>query len=259
MLLAVDIGNSQTVIGLFQGEQLIKAWRLRTVAAETASEKAVTLANLLALKGFSFKDLTAAIFSSVVPASSLEVRKLFQEVIGLRFIEVNAGLSLNIKVNYRHPEEIGPDRLVNAVAAFKRYQAPIIVVDFGTATTLDVITRRGEYIGGVIVPGVETAAKALFQQAARLFPVELKAPKQVIGEDTESSVQSGLIFGTAQMVDGLIALIEQETKEQYEVVATGGLASLITPFSTRSKQAEPNLTLLGLADIWVLNKHLISL
>jgi type III pantothenate kinase len=258
MLLAIDIGNSQTVIGLFQGERLIKAWRIRTVAEETAAEKAVALANLLALEGYSFKDLTALIFSSVVPASSVEVRKLFQDIVGLKFLEVNAGLSLNIKVKYCHPEEIGPDRLVNAVAAFKRFQAPLIVVDFGTATTLDIITRTGTYVGGVIIPGVETAAKALFKRAARLFPVELKPPKQVIGKDTESSVQSGLIFGTAKMVDGLIALIEQETKEKYEVVATGGLASLITPFSARIKLAEPNLTLFGLADIWLLNKERLA-
>lgn len=255
MLLAVDVGNSQTVIGLFNRRRLIKEWRVRTVADETAEEKAVWLASLLSLSRYSFQDLTACIFSSVVPSASIALRKLFKEIIKADFLEVNAGLNLNLKIEYQRPEEIGSDRLVNAVAAFKRYAAPLIVVDFGTATTLDVISREGAYKGGIIAPGVETAAWALFKRAARLSPVELKPPLQVLGADTESSVQSGLIFGTAKMIDGLVALLEQETGEQYTVVATGGLASLITPFSSCISKAEPNLTLFGLYDLWLLNRE----
>jgi type III pantothenate kinase len=246
MLLAVDIGNTNIVWGLFEGPQLVAHWRLATDAKKTSDEYGVLFLNLLAHGGQTSTQITGAILSSGVPALS----GTFETMIGTYFrrtpMVVSADIVTGLTLKYANPKEIGSDRIVNAVAAYQKYRRDLIVVDFGTATTFCVITKSGEYLGGVISPGLGISAEALFARAAKLSKVEIARPKSVIGADTATSIQAGLLYGYAGLVDSLVERMEQELGRSTYVVATGGLASVIAPETKSIKKIEPYLTLEGL-------------
>ena len=246
MLLTVDIGNTNIVWGLFNGSVLVAHWRMATDAKKTADEYGVLFLNLLAHQGQIADQVAGAILSSVVPA----LTGTFETMIGTYFrrtpIVVSADTVTGLTLKYANPKEIGSDRIVNAVAAHNKYRRDLIVVDFGTATTFCVITKSGEYLGGVIAPGLGISAEALFARAAKLSKVEIARPKTVIGADTASSIQAGLLYGYAGLVDALIQRMEQELGRSTFVVATGGLAAIIAPETKSIQKVDPFLTLEGL-------------
>jgi type III pantothenate kinase len=246
MLLAVDIGNTNIVWGLFRGSTLVAHWRLATDAKKTSDEYGVLFLSLLAHSGQLAAQVSGAIVSSVVPA----LTGSFETMIGTYFhrhpLVVSADTETGLTLKYANPKEIGSDRIVNAAAAYHKYRRDLIVVDFGTATTFCVITRSGEYLGGVIAPGVGISADALFTRAAKLSKVEFVRPKSVIGADTASSIQAGLLYGYAGLVDSLVHRIERELGRSAYAIATGGLAGTIAPEAQSIQKVEPFLTLEGL-------------
>jgi type III pantothenate kinase len=244
MLLAIDIGNTNIVLGLFEGERLAASWRLRTEHNATADELLLQLSGLMNLAGLSGERVSAAAVACVVPPLAAPVREMCLRL-GAEPLFVDARTA-GIETDYDNPAEIGADRLVNAVAAWERWRRALLVVDFGTATTFDYVTARGAYGGGIIAPGIVSAAEALFQKASRLPRVEIfAAPERVIGRDTASGMSSGLVLGFAALVDGLVERARAEVGDLY-VVATGGLASCIAPHSRTIEAVEENLTLEGL-------------
>ncbi|HEY8486424.1 MAG TPA: type III pantothenate kinase [Limnochordales bacterium] len=246
MLLAVDIGNTTTGLAVYAGEQLVHHWWLTTVRERTADELAVLLASLLRLNSLAPTDITGAAISSVVPSQTGPWERVCRTFLGREPLVVTASTPVGVTVGYRFPEELGPDRLVNAVAAVQLYGAPVIVVDFGTATTFDVVDASGCYLGGAIAPGVGISAEALFERAARLPRVELRKPPAAIGRTTAESIQSGIVFGFAGQVDGLVRRLVRELGGSARVVATGGLAELIAPECETVEAINPLLTLEGL-------------
>lgn len=253
MLLAIDVGNTNIVLGGYEGEQLRASWRAATDAARTADEYAVLLDGFFSHAGFTLHDVSAVALSSVVPALTVTFEELARKYFQVAPIIVGPGIRTGIKILYENPREVGADRIVNAVATFHRYGGPAIVIDFGTATTLDALSADGEYLGGAIAPGITIASEALFQRAARLYRVELKRPKQVIGRNTGASIQSGLIFGYAGLIEGLIARFRQEMGPA-RVIATGGLAEVIVNEAPSVEIIDPQLTLDGLRLIYELNR-----
>lgn len=250
MILAVDVGNTQTVLGLFETGQLDGQWRVATDATLTADELRVKIGGLLALDGLSWGSVARVVLSSVVPTLTTQYEEMALRATGVAAMVVGPGLKTGMPIRYDNPHEVGADRIVNGVGAFEAYGGPVIVVDFGTATTLDVIDARGAYLGGAIAPGVETSAEALFSHAARLAKVELEAPPKVIGTNTRESVQAGLMLGEAAMVDGLVRRAWVELGGECTVVATGGLAERMAPLCETIAHVEPDLTLTGLAIIY---------
>jgi type III pantothenate kinase len=246
MLLAIDVGNTQTVLGLFEGEHLDGHWRISSDAAITADELRVKVLGLLALQGRTWADVGEVILASVVPALTTAWDEVTREECGRDALIVGPGLKTGMTIRYDNPHEVGADRIVNAVAAVEAHGAPLIVVDFGTATTIDVIDEDGAYLGGAIAPGVETSAEALFSHAARLAKVDLEAPARTIGTNTRASVQSGLMFGEAAMVDGLVRRVWDELGRETPVVATGGLAPRMAPLCDTVGHVDVDLTLTGL-------------
>ncbi len=242
-LLVVDVGNTNTVLGLFQGKNLAADWRLATRRDATADEVGILLNGLL---GSQKSTVARGIVATVVPSLHFPWKAAFRRYLGLDALFVEPGIKTGMPILYENPQEVGADRIVNAVAAFEKYGGPCIVVDFGTATTFDVINRAGEYAGGVITPGVTISAEALFSRAARLSRVEIRRPSSVIGKTTTASIQSGLYFGYLALVDGLIDRIAAEMEEPPRVVATGGLAELLGKASARIQEIDPHLTLQGL-------------
>lgn len=246
MLLTIDIGNSNIVWGLFNGQTLAAHWRMATDAKKTSDEYGMLFLSLLAHSGHVPAQISSAILSSVVPA----LTGTFEAMIGTYFhrtpMVVSSDTPTGLTLTYAHPKEIGSDRIVNAAAAYHKYRQDLIVVDFGTATTFCVITKSGEYLGGVIAPGLGISAEALFTRAAKLSKVEIARPKSVIGADTASSIQAGLLYGYAGLVDSLVRRMEQELGRAAYVVATGGLATTIAPETTCIQKVEPFLTLEGL-------------
>ncbi len=244
-LLAVDVGNTNTVLGFYENEKLLRHWRLTTRRDATSDEIALSVQGLLASLpgGGAPHDVIVA---SVVPPLRFPVRQAFRQLFGLDPLFVEPGIKTGMPILYDVPQEVGADRIVNAVAAHARLGGPCIVVDFGTATTFDVVTAKGEYAGGVIVPGVAISAEALFEKAARLLHVEIRRPEKVIGKTTAASIQSGLYFGYLSLVDGVIDRITREIGERPRVVATGGLAELFGGGSERIEEVDPLLTLTGL-------------
>jgi type III pantothenate kinase len=222
VLLAVDVGNTQTVLGLFDGERLAGHWRISTTATLTADELRVVVSGLLAGEALSFADVSEVILSSVVPRLTSAWEEVAEKASGRSALVVGPGLKTGMPIRYDNPHEVGADRIVNGVAAYEAFGGPVVVVDFGTATTLDVISADGAYLGGTIAPGVETSAEALFSKAARLSKVDLEAPDKVIGTNTRASVQAGLMLGEAAMIDGLVRRIFGELGVECAVVATGG-------------------------------------
>lgn len=247
MLLVVDIGNTNVVFGIYDGPSLRAHWRLATDSRTTSDEYGILFTNLLSSAGLLPRDVSGAIVSSVVPALTGTFETLIEQYFHRRPLSVTSDTDTGLTIRYTNPKEIGSDRLVNAAAAYHKYRRDLIVVDFGTATTFCVITKEAEYLGGVIAPGLGISADALFTKAAKLSKVELTRPKTVIGTDTASSIQSGLLFGYAGLVDALVRRIDQELGRVSYVVATGGLSAVIAPETSAIQKIEPFLTLEGLA------------
>jgi type III pantothenate kinase len=250
MLLAVDVGNTQTVFGLFDGERLTEQFRVGTDRRRTGDELAVMLRAFVELDA-----LDGIVLSSVVPELQREYELLAERWAGADLIVVGPGVSTGIPVLNVDPREVGPDRIANAVAARERYGAPAIVVDFGTSTNFDVVSAAGEYAGGVLAPGIEISMDALFARAARLTKVPFEAPERVIGRSTTAALQSGLVYGFAGQVDAIVTRIRNELRSaEAPAIATGGLAGLIAPHSTTITSVDPELTLHGLRLVWLRNR-----
>src|SRR5215204_3065334 len=231
MLLALDVGNTQTVLGLFDGEQLVESWRVATEAERTGDELAALFADLLELRGRKFADISGVSLSSTVPLLVRSYQDLAERHIGAPLLVLGPGTRTGIPILYDDPREVGPDRIANAVAARERYGAPCIVVDFGTSTNFDVVSPAGEYAGGVLAPGIEISMDALSARAARLFRIDFTAPPTVIGKTTEAALQSGLVYGFTGQVDEIVTRIRAELATEAPAIATGGLATLIAPQS----------------------------
>lgn len=246
MLLAVDVGNTETVAGVFREEELAWRWRMATVPDRTADELALLFGGFLAQQELSFdRNVTGVVISSVVPSATQALRDMVSRYFRFPAVIVEPGVKTGVPVLTDNPKEVGADRVVNALAAFTAYGGPVVVVDFGTATTFDSVSENGEYLGGAIAPGLQVAARALFEHTARLPLVELVAPRSVIGKNTVESVQSGLVYGYAAMVDGMVERIAKELG-QPTVVATGGLAPMVIAECRTVDHHEPWLTLQGL-------------
>jgi len=250
VILAVDVGNTHTILGLFDESGIDGHWRVSTNPALTADELRVKMAGLLAAAGHSWDEVEHCIVSSVVPRLTSAYEEIAEDVCGRPAMIVGPGLKTGMSIRYDNPHEIGADRIVNGIGAFEAYGGPVLVVDFGTATTIDVIDAEGAYLGGAIAPGVETSAEALFAKAARLSKVDLEAPPRVIGTNTRASVQAGLILGEAVMVDGLVRRVWDELGTETPVVSTGGLAEQMAPLCKTITAVEPDLTLKGLMIVY---------
>jgi type III pantothenate kinase len=246
MLLAVDIGNTNTVFGLFEGDTLKTDWRAETRVERTGDEYAAFFRSWFELSGLKFTDISAGIISSVVPPATAPVERFFARYLSVTPLVVGPGIKTGMPILYENPREVGADRIVNAVAAYARYPQGAVVVDFGTATTFDVVTDKGEYAGGIIAPGLMVAAEALFQKTAKLPRVEITRPKNAIGRNTVASIQAGLVFGYTGLVDALVQRIRSEVKYAPHVVATGGLGPLIAAESSTIEECDELLTLRGL-------------
>ncbi|MBA0915828.1 MAG: type III pantothenate kinase [Nitrospira sp.] len=246
MLLVLDIGNTNIVWGVYNDRTLAAHWRIATDVKKTSDEYGILFANLLTAAEISVQRLTGAIISSVVPALTGTVEQMLEQYFHLRPLVVTSDTDTGLTIRYDNPKEIGSDRLVNAAAAYHKYRRDLIVVDFGTATTFCAITAEGQYLGGVIAPGLVISAEALFTRAAKLAKVELIRPKTTIGTDTASSIQSGLLFGYAGLVDTVVRRMEQELGRTAYVIGTGGLSSILASETTSIQKIEPLLTLEGL-------------
>jgi type III pantothenate kinase len=258
VLVAIDVGNTQTVVGLFgpgdgpagSGPELMYHWRVATVASRTADELALLIDQLFQLRGLDPEEvITGMAVASVVPRQRTALREMADKWFKVNTVIVEPGVRTGMPIHYDNPKEVGADRIADAVAAFERYGGPTIVIDFGTATTFEVVSEKGEYLGGVILPGIEISLEALFARAALLPRVELIEPRSVLAKNTVESVQSGVIYGFAAQVDGLCRRLEDELGP-CQVVATGGLAGLIGPYSAAIEHHDPWLTLDGLRIIY---------
>ena len=253
MLLTIDVGNTNIVIGGYDGEKLVSSWRVNTDADRTTDEYAVLLDGLLHYAQRSLADVSGVVLCSVVPALTSTFEDLAEQYCHTQPIVVGPGTRTHVKILYENPREVGADRIANAVAALHLYGGPAIVIDFGTATTFDALSADGEYLGGAIAPGLTISADALFQRAARLYRVELKRPKMAIGRNTASSIQAGLIYGYVGLIEGLIARFQQEMGPA-RVIATGGLSNVIARETTSIEIINPLLTLEGLRLIHLMSK-----
>jgi type III pantothenate kinase len=254
MLLAIDIGNTNVVLGVFDKEKLIENWRVGTNTQITPDEYAMIFKDLFGFAGLEFKQITGVIISTVVPPLLPVMTEMSHKYFRLEPMVVTHQIKTGITLRYDNPKEVGADRIVNAAAAYKLYGGPIIIVDFGTATTFCAVTKSGEYLGGAITPGVKISAEALFQRASKLPRVELAKPAKVIGSDTISAMQSGIIYGYAGLVDGLVERMKKELSMEARVVATGGLAELVSPETKTIQEIKPHLTLEGLRLLYEINR-----
>jgi type III pantothenate kinase len=260
MLLTLDVGNTNTVLGLYRlaSDELITHWRISTLRSQTADEYGVLFLNLFAMRKVEATEVSAIIISSVVPPLESTLRQVCERYFNLKPIFVEPGIKTGMPILVDNPTEVGADRLVNSVAAFGRYGGPCIVVDFGTATTFDVISAKGEYMGGAIAPGLAISAEALFARAARLSRVDVKKPAKVVGTNTVAAVQSGLYYGYIGLVDGILERILNETRgpdsAAPKIIATGGLAHLILDDSRFIQTVDDMLTIDGLRLIYERNR-----
>ena len=246
MLLVVDVGNTQTHFGTYSGDELLEHWRFATVRSSTADELGAALRALLELRGIGLADLDGSIISSTVPQLEPEWIRMGRRYLGHDTLAVGPGLRTAMPIRIDNPRELGADRLVNAVAAFDRMAGPVIAVDFGTAVNYDVVSGKGEYLGGVIAPGVEVSLDALTTHGAKLPKIDLLAPRSAIGKSTVEAIRSGIIYGFAAQVDGIVHRLVEELGEAADVIATGGLAERIVPFTTVIDEVDEDLTLKGL-------------
>ncbi|RMH34616.1 MAG: type III pantothenate kinase [Nitrospirae bacterium] len=249
-ILAIDIGNTHIVIGLFRNSSLQQSWRVATDQAKTADEYAIIVRALLATQPVLPSEISGCAISSVVPPLTAVFAHMVQTTFHCDPVIVTRQCPFGLTIRYQHPEEIGTDRLVNAAAAYARFRCALIIVDFGTATTFCTVTDKGEYLGGAIAPGLKSSADSLHLRTAKLPVVDLVRPKSVIGQDTISSIQSGVIYGYAGLVDELVSRIQQEIEQRTKVIATGGLATVIAPLSRTIDEYCPHLTLEGLELIY---------
>lgn len=254
MLLALDAGNSNLVLGLFRGRELAASWRLTTNRNQTADEFRLLLAGLLAASGIEAGAVHGVIVASVVPPLDAMLREALRAHFGQEPLWVGPGLRTGMPIRYDNPADVGADRIVNAVAGFARHGGPLIIVDFGTATTFDVVTAQGEYGGGIICPGITISAEALFARAARLPRIEIRPPERLIGGSTVGSMQSGLFYGYLSLVDGLIERLRGELGAATRVLSTGGLAPLFAGHSRYLGESDSHLTLEGLRLLWEKNR-----
>lgn len=255
MILAVDVGNSNVTLGVFAGERLLHQWRLATVSRRTADEVRIYLRQLFRLEDLRLADVTGIVLASVVPAMTSIYTQALQALSTAEILNVDHATPIALENHYGNPAEVGPDRLANAVAGKLLYGLPVVIVDFGSAITLDVIGSNNAYLGGIILPGIEMTAEAMHQKTARLPQVSFRKPEQLIGVSTEMSINSGLYHGMIGAIDAIVAGIEQATGEKSHVGATGGAGRELAAEARSIQSYEPHLTLIGLREIWRMNKE----
>jgi type III pantothenate kinase len=246
VLLAVDVGNTQTHVGAFRGEELREHWRVTTSRESTADELGALLHDLLELRGIAFADLDGSIVSSTVPRLAMEWSSMASRYLDHSMLVVGPGVRTGMPIRIDNPRELGADRLVNAIAAYDRVGGPCIVVDFGTAITFDAVSAQGEYLGGIIAPGAEVSLEALIERAEKLPQVDLREPRALIGKSSVDAIRSGMVYGFAGLVDGIVSRLRAELGEQAATIATGGLAGAVFPFTETIDEADDLLTLTGL-------------
>ena len=253
MLLVIDVGNSNIVIGIYRDETLVKDWRISTDKSKTTDEYGIIVHDLFRLASIDFTAVKGLIISSVVPTLTGVLEKLSISYFGLKPYVVGPGMKTGMPIHYDNPKEVGADRIVNAIAGYEKYKTSLIIVDFGTATTFDYVNRKGEYCGGAIAPGLVVSTEALFQKASKLPRVEILRPPVVIAKNTVNSMQSGIFYGYVGLVDGIVSRMKAESKDSPQVIATGGLAGLIAPESKTVETIEEFLTLEGLRILYERN------
>jgi type III pantothenate kinase len=254
MLLVIDIGNTNIVFGVYDNGKLLNHWRLGTVMHKTVDEYAILLNSLLYFDNIKLHDIDSAIISCVVPPLLIPFEIICRKYIGIMPILVEPGIKTGMPILYENPSELGADRIVNAVAGYDSHKKALIIVDFGTATTFDYITQKGEYVGGAIVPGIMISLEALFERASKLPRVELIKPRSLVGKNTVQAMQSGILYGYSSLVDGIVRKMSVEVRSEPYVIATGGLSSLISKGSETINEVDELLTLRGLKILYEKNR-----